>query len=60
MPRIYLALPIIANRNLSQAQLLSRIIEDMDHEIASKWVANADPRLTITSQEVFTRDVKGI
>ncbi len=60
MSRIYLAVPIIANRNINQAQLLAKIIEDMGHEIVSKWVANTDPGFTITPQEVFTRDAKGI
>lgn len=60
MSRVYLAVPIIANRNLNQAQSLSTIIENLGHEIVSKWVANTDPGFTITPREVFDRDVKGV
>ncbi len=60
MTKVYLAVPIIANRNINQAQVLAKAIEAIGHEIVSKWVTETDPGYTITPQEVFTRDAKGV
>jgi len=60
MSKVYLAVPIIANRDLNKARFLSRMIEDIGHEIVSKWVARTDPGFSMTPQEVFERDTKGV
>ena len=60
MARVYLAVPIIAKRDLSKAQFLSKTIEDMGHQIISKWVTRTDPGFKITPREVFERDIKGV
>jgi nucleoside 2-deoxyribosyltransferase len=60
MSKVYLAVPIIAKRDLNKAQLLSKTIEDLGHEVVSEWVTLADPGYTLTPREVFERDTKGI
>lgn len=60
MSKVYLSVPIIAKRHLNKARLLSKTIENVGHEIVSKWVTETDPGYTIKPQEVFERDVKGV
>ena len=60
MSRVYLAVPIIENRNLNKAQLLSKTIEDTGHMIVSVWVTKTDPGFTMTPQGVFERDTQGV
>ncbi len=60
MSRVYLAVPIIANRDLNKARLLSRIIEDTGHEIVSKWVKRIDPGFNVAAREIFERDIEGV
>ena len=54
--RIYLSVPMIANRALPRAELIAKAISDSGHTITSPWVLgpieNADPRAV----DVFRRD----
>lgn len=58
--RVYLSVPIISNRNLKQARFLLETLQAMDHEVVSKWVAEADPGYRLTPNEVFERDTRGV
>ncbi len=58
--KVYLSVPIIANRDLKKALLLSKTIEAMGHEVVSKWVSEADPGYAITPLQVFARDTRGV
>ncbi len=60
MAKVYLAVPILADRDLRKARLLSKTVENMGHEVVSKWVTSTDPGYTITPREVFERDTKGV
>lgn len=60
MSKVYLSVPIIAKRDLNKARVLSKTIEDIGHEIVSKWVTETDPGYAIKPKEVFERDVKGV
>ncbi|MFH0749222.1 MAG: hypothetical protein V1915_04840 [Candidatus Bathyarchaeota archaeon] len=60
MAKIYLAVPIIANRDLKKALFFSQIFLAHGHEIISKWVLSEDPGLAISPSELFLRDVSGV
>ena len=54
--KVYLSVPMIANRALERAQLMAEAIADSGHEVTSPWVlgpiANSDPSVV----NVFQRD----
>lgn len=60
MTKVYLAVPIIANRDINKAATIAKIIENLNHTIVSKWVTKQDSGLTMEPIDVFKRDVKGI
>lgn len=60
MYKVYLAVPIIENRDVGKALHISKTIKDMGHKIISKWVTETDPGFTKSPQEVFTRDKNGV
>jgi hypothetical protein len=58
--KVYLSVPIIANRDLKRAHFISKTIEAMGHDVVSKWVNEADPGYSITPLQVFERDTRGV
>ena len=56
--RIYLSVPIIANRNLARTQVMARAIADSGHEVSSPWVLGETGGRT--SVNVFNRDREGV
>lgn len=54
--KVYLSVPMIANRAIDRAQLMAKAIVDAGHEITSPWVLGAlekpDPSVT----NIFQRD----
>lgn len=56
--RVYLSVPMIANRALPRAQLMARAIADAGHSITSPWVLgpieHQDPKVV----DVFQRDTR--
>ena len=58
--KVYLSVPIIANRNLDRARFLAKLLESMGHSVQSKWVVSCDPGFTITPNAVFKRDTEGV
>ena len=57
--KVYLSVPMIANRTLSRAELMAKAIRDSGHEVTSPWVLgpieNSDPNKV----NVFRRDTEG-
>lgn len=58
--KIYLAVPIIANRELKKAETISKIIINLGHELVSSWVINATPDFSLSASFVFERDFQGV
>ena len=56
--KVYLSVPMIANRALARARLMAKAITDSGHTITSPWVLGpvegSDPRLV----DVFQRDTR--
>ena len=57
--KVYLAVPLVSNRNIGRTRLMAKAIRDAGHEIASPW--NLDPmEVSIPSAvNVFQRDREG-
>ena len=57
--RVYLSVPMIANRALERANVMAKAIRDSGHEVASPWVLGPieSPNPNITN--VFQRDLNG-
>lgn len=58
--KIYLAVPIIANRELEKAKALAKVICDLGHELTSTWVVSSEPDYTQAAAKVFKRDLDGV
>ncbi|HUI23898.1 MAG TPA: hypothetical protein VLY82_05850 [Nitrososphaerales archaeon] len=56
--KVYLSVPMIANRALSRAQLMARAIEDSGNELTSPWVLG-EIEGTRSRVNVFHRDMIG-
>ena len=56
--KVYLSVPMIANRSLSRASLLAKAIEDSGNEITSPWVLGPLER-PASAVNVFERDRVG-
>ena len=56
--KIYLSVPMIANRALERARVLERAIKDCGHELTSPWVLGPIEYST-GSVNVFERDRRG-
>lgn len=57
--KVYLAVPLVSNRNISRTRLMAKAIRDAGHEVASPW--NLDPmEVSVPSAvNVFHRDREG-
>ena len=58
--KVYLAVPIVVNRDLEKAKALAKVICDLGHELTSDWVVSFEPGYTKTATEVFERDLDGV
>jgi nucleoside 2-deoxyribosyltransferase len=58
--KIYLAVPIIAHRQLENAKTIAQIIRNLGHELVSDWVINENPDFLLPAQKVFQRDLNGV
>jgi len=58
--KVYLAVPIIAYRQLEKAKILAKVIRDEGHELVSTWVITENPGFTLTATSVFERDLGGV
>jgi len=56
--KVYLSVPMIANRALARARLMAKAIEDSGHEMTSPWVIGAIEKAD-SKVNVFRRDKEG-
>jgi len=54
--RVYLSVPIIANRALERARLMAKTISEAGHEISSPWVLRDAETRPGSSVNIFARD----
>jgi nucleoside 2-deoxyribosyltransferase len=57
--RIYLSVPMIANRNTAIASTMARAISDSGNEISSPWVLGPVEAHNPATLNVFERDMRG-
>ena len=57
--KVYLSVPMIANRALERAQLMAKAIEDSGHEVTSPWVLGPIEKSSHADVNVFVRDKEG-
>lgn len=56
--RIYLSVPMIANRAIARAQLMAKAITDSGHEVSSPWVLGPIESPDAAAADVFARDTE--
>jgi hypothetical protein len=54
--RIYLAVPLAHNRDQSLAGAVADALEDLGHQITSKWVLDRDPSWGLGTEKIVKRD----
>ena len=57
--KVYLSVPMVANRALSRAKIIAKAIEDSGNEITSPWVLGPLEKSGPTVVNVFRRDKDG-
>ncbi len=57
--KVYLSVPMIANRALGRAELMARAIRDSGHEVTSPWVLGPIEHPAHSPVNVFYRDMRG-
>jgi len=57
--KVYLSVPMIANRSLNRAMLLARVIEEAGYEVTSPWVLGKLETDVVAQVDVFKRDKEG-
>lgn len=57
--KVYLSVPMIANRALQRAELMSKAIRDSGSEVSSPWVLGPIEHPNPSVVNVFRRDVEG-
>jgi len=58
--KVYLSVPIIANRDTRTALEIAGVIKSTGHELISTWVLREDPNGGLNAAEVFERDANGV
>ncbi|HKT21372.1 MAG TPA: hypothetical protein VJR06_01935 [Nitrososphaerales archaeon] len=56
--KVYLSVPMIANRALPRAQLMAKAITDAGHTITSPWVLGPIEGVDRRAMDVFQRDTR--
>ncbi len=54
--KVYLSVPMIANRSLPRAAAMARAIVDAGHTISSPWVLGPIERRNVAAVNIFHRD----
>jgi hypothetical protein len=57
--KVYLSVPMVANRALDRARLMAKAIADSGHEVTSPWVLGPMERSSHADVNVFDRDTEG-
>jgi len=60
IPKVYLSVPVVANRDLEATRRIAEIIKGMGCEIVSYWVLLPSPDQQLTELDVFQRDTEGV
>ena len=55
--KVYLAVPIVAKRDIEKAETIANVIRSLGHETVSSWVLGEDPGLSLDMISVFERDL---
>jgi len=58
--KVYLSVPIIANRDTRTALEIAGVIKSAGHELISPWVLRGDPNGGLNAAGVFERDANGV
>jgi nucleoside 2-deoxyribosyltransferase len=58
--KIYLSVPLIANRDARTAIEIAGVIKSAGHELISPWVIRGDPNDGLTAAGVFERDTNAV
>jgi len=58
--RVYLSVPIIANRDTRTALEMAGVIKSAGHELISPWVLREDPNGGLNAAGVFERDTNAV
>ena len=58
--KVYLAVPIIANRDPEKAYNIGQILTALGYSVISKWVIQTDPGYSMSPRQVFERDANGV
>lgn len=58
--RVYLSVPIIANRDTRTGREIAAIIKSAGYELISPWVISEDPNDSLDKAGVFERDASGV
>lgn len=58
--RIYLSVPIVANRDANRARAMAEAIRDSGHEVSSPWVLGPTEQYDNSSVDIFERDRLGV
>ena len=57
--KVYLSVPMIANRALGRAQMMAKAIQDAGHQVTSPWVLGSIEHSSPSAVNVFQRDKNG-
>jgi nucleoside 2-deoxyribosyltransferase len=60
MMRIYLAVPLAYSRDQSLAGAIADAIEELGHQVTSKWVLDRDPRWGLSVEQIAKRDFEAL
>jgi nucleoside 2-deoxyribosyltransferase len=58
--KVYLSVPLVANRDMQTAMELAGVIRSSGHELISSWVINKDPNDGLDELGVFERDTNAV
>ena len=58
--RVYLSVPMVANRNAGRARLMARAIADTGHQVSSPWVLEPSRGASAAALDTFSRDLHGV
>lgn len=60
MLKVYLAVPIIANRDLNMARAIAGLLSELGCQLVSEWVIREDPGFRLSPTAIFRRDTQGV
>ncbi len=58
--KVYLAVPLVKNRNQKKAKSISKILNDLELQIINEWVLWDNPNPNLDPKGIYERDFKAI